>query len=111
MNQCKHCCLDNIRIAFAFTVCKGLCKEKHFPKIQDYYGSGWVGPGLTRNFVFVGKSSQNSSKPALIFWSSILCILLYTCTLIVVSYYDLSVLSMSVTGFQNKNWMVGGWVG
>ena len=23
--------------------------KKKIPKIQDYYGSGWVGPGLTRN--------------------------------------------------------------
>ena len=30
----------------------------------------------------------------------------------VVSYYDVSVLSMSVMGFQKKVWMgVGGWVG
>ena len=29
---------------------KGLGKEFFFPKIRDYYGSGWVGPGLTRNF-------------------------------------------------------------
>ena len=28
-----------------------LCKEEKIPKIQDYYGSGWVGSGLTRNFV------------------------------------------------------------
>ena len=27
---------------------KGLCKDKNIPKIRDYYGSGWVGPGLTR---------------------------------------------------------------
>ena len=26
-------------------------------------------------------------------------------------YYDLSVLSMSVMGFQKKVWMGGGWVG
>ena len=29
----------------------------------------------------------------------------------VVGYYDLSVLSMSVMGFQKKVWMEGGWVG
>ena len=43
------------------------------PKIRDYYGSGWVGSGLTRDF-FVGKSSQNSRKPVVIFWSSIPCV-------------------------------------
>ena len=35
-------------------------------KIQK---SGWVGPGLTRNFL-CGKSYQNSPKPVLIFWST-----------------------------------------
>ena len=48
---------------------KGLCKEFCSPNIREYYGSGWVSPGLTLNFL--GKSSQNSSKPVLIFWSSI----------------------------------------
>ena len=71
-----------------------------------------VGPGLTRIFFVFGKSSQNSSKPVLIFWSSIPCVLcLYIqCTLLkVVSYYDLSVLSMSVIGFQKKKFGWG-WV-
>ena len=70
-----------------------------------------MGPGLTR-FFFFGESSQNCSKPVLIFWSSIQCVFcLYTGTLLkVVNYYDLSSLSMSVMGFQ-KVWMVGGWVG
>ena len=69
-----------------------------------------VGPGLTRNFVVVGKSSQNSFKPVQIFWSSIpLCILSVYTLLKLVSYYDLSVLSMSVMGFQKKlGWGVGG---
>ena len=44
---------------------KGISKEFFSPKIRDFYGSGWVGPGLTRNFF--GKSSQNSPKPVLIF--------------------------------------------
>ena len=40
-----------------------------------------------------------------------MCIL-FVCTLAkVVGYYDLSVLSMSVMGFQKKVWMGGGWVG
>ena len=66
---------------------------------------GWV--QSYSDFFF--KSSQNSSKPVLIFWSSIPYLSLYTCTLIkVVSYYDLSVLSMSVMGFQKKLDGVGG---
>ena len=67
---------------------------------------GWVQVSLG---IFLGKSSQNSSKPVQIFGSSIP----YVYTLLkVVSYYDLSVLSMSVIGLQKKVWMgwVGGWV-
>ena len=68
-----------------------------------------MGPGLTQNFSF-GKSSQNSPKPVVIFWSSIpLCILSVHPLLKVVGYYDFSVLSMSVMGFQKKS--LGGWVG
>ena len=43
---------------------------------------------------FLGKSSQNSPKPVLIFWSSIPCVfyLYVQCTLLkVVGYSDLSV--------------------
>ena len=60
---------------------------------------------------FFGKSSQNSPKPVLNFWSSIPGVFcLYITLLKVVGYYDLSVLSMSVMGFQKKVWMgVGGW--
>ena len=67
------------------------------------------GPCLTRNFFLFGKSSQNSPKPGLIFWSSIPCVnILSVYTLLkVVGYYDLSVLSMSVMGFQRKS--LGGW--
>ena len=38
-----------------------------------------------------------------------MCIMSVYTLLKVVGYYDLSVLSMSVMGFQ-KNWMGGGWV-
>ena len=66
-----------------------------------------MGPGLTR--IFFGKLSQNSSKPVQIFWSSIPYVFCLYTLLKVVSYYDLSVLSMSVMGFQKKfGW---GWVG
>ena len=50
-------------------------------------------------------------KPVLMFWSSILCVfcLHKHCTLLkVVGYYDLSVLSMSVMGFQKKKCGRGG---
>ena len=57
---------------------------------------------------------ENRPKIALnqlIFWSSIPCVFCLYTLLKVVSYYDLSVLSMSVMGFQKKEvWMgVGGW--
>ena len=38
-----------------------------------------------------------------------MCILSVYTLLKVVGYYDLSVLSISVMGFQNKIWGVGGW--
>ena len=70
-----------------------------------------VCPGLTLNFFFFGKSSQNSPKPVLIFWSSIPCVFCLYTLLKFVGYYDLSVLSMSVMVFLEKKfgWGVGGW--
>ena len=62
-------------------------------------------------FFFFGKSSQNSPKPVLIFWSSIPCVFCLHTLLKVVGYYDLSVLSMSVMCFQKKKGLDGGWVG
>ena len=69
-----------------------------------------MGPDLTRNFFF--KSSQNSHKPVLIFWSSIglPCVFCLYTVLKVVGYYDLSVLSMLVMGFHKKS-LDEGWVG
>ena len=68
---------------------------------------GWV--QVSHGIFFCGKSSQNSPKPVLIFWSSIPCVFcLYIgpTLLKVVGYYDWSVLSMSVMGFQQKKF---GW--
>ena len=59
-------------------------------------------------FFVCGKSSQNSPKPVLIFWSSLPCIFCLYTLLKVVGYYDLSVLSMSVMGFQKTKKF--GWV-
>ena len=70
----------------------------------------WVG-GSRSHSAFFFKSSQNGSKPVLIFWSSIPYVFCLYTLLKVVSYYDLSVLSMSVMGFQKKVLMGGGWVG
>ena len=72
-------------------------------------GGWWGGSRFHSECFFGGKSSQNSPKPALIFWSSIPCVSWIYITKKVVGYYDLSVLSMSVMGFQKK---IGcGWVG
>ena len=86
---------------------RGFAKKKN-PIIRDYYGNGWVGPGLTR--IFFWKIVLNIPKPC---WSSIPCVpLCMLSTLLkVVGYCDLSVLSMSVMGFQKKVWMEVGWVG
>ena len=61
--------------------------------------------------IFFFKSSQNCSKPLLIFWSSIQYVFCLYTLLKVVNYYDIRVLSMSVMGLQKKEvWMgVGGW--
>ena len=59
-------------------------------------------------FFGVGKSSQISPKPVLICWSSIpcvFCLYIQPCRstfLKRVGYYDLSVLPLSVMGFQNN---------
>ena len=55
-------------------------------KVAQLKSFGW-------NFFVVGKLSQNSHKPVLIFWSSIPCVSVYSvCTLLkVVGYYDFSV--------------------
>ena len=92
---------------------KGLCKEKKFQKSEITMGRWWVQVSLG---IFFWKSSQNSSKQVLILWSSIpcICILSVYTLLKVVSYYDWSVLSMSVMGFKKKyGWGagMGGWVG
>ena len=60
----------------------------------------WVGGSRSHSEFFFGNSSPNTSKTVLIFWSRISCVFcLYT---LFKSYYDLSVLSMSVMGFQKK---------
>ena len=42
-------------ISRTIKMCLGALQRKKNPKIRDYYGSGWVGPGLTRNVVCVWK--------------------------------------------------------
>ena len=58
----------------------------------------------------IRKSSTNSPILILIFCGGIPCVFCLYTLLKVVSHYDLKVLSMSVTGFNKKNW-IWGWVG
>ena len=75
---------------------------KTIPKIRINYGSGWVGSGFTRKKI-IGKSSENIPLLVLILWGSIQCLFVHLHTLLkVISHYDLSVVSMSVMGFQKK---------
>ena len=74
---------------------RGLCKEKNSKTPRLIWK--WVGGSRSHSEFFWGKSYKNSPKPVLIFWSRVFCTLLK-----VVGCYDLSVLSMSVMGFQKK---------
>ena len=85
---------------------KGLCKENNSKNPRLLWK--WVVSGLTRIFL-CGKSSQNSPKAVLIFWSSTPCVLCLYTLLKVVGYYDMSVVSMPGMGFQKKVWMGVGW--
>ena len=62
---------------------------------------------------FILNRPKIGRKRVLIFWSSIpcvFCLYIIQCTLLkVVSYYDLSVLSMSVMGFKKVCKGRGGW--
>ena len=88
---------------------RGFANKTKFQKSEiTMEVGGWVGQGLTLKFFF-GKSSQNSSKPVLIFWSSIPCVLcLY------IHCYKLLVIMIRVSfhvnnGFPKKKvWMGGG---
>ena len=70
-----------------------------------------VGGWVQVSPVFFLKTSQNCSKPVLIFWSSIQCVFCLYTLLKVVNDYDLNVLSMSVMGFQKRRSLDGvdGW--
>ena len=68
-----------------------------------------MGPGLTLNFVLL----ENHLKIALNqywYFGVVYNVCINYTLLKVVNYYDLSVMSMSVLGFQKKDWMGCGWV-
>ena len=100
---------DTVRISTvkkgAHILCLGTCKVM-FPQKSELTMEvgGW---GQVSLGIFFWKSSQNSPKPVLIFWNSIpyVCIMPVYTLLKVISYHDLSVLSMSVMGFQKRNFV------
>ena len=102
-----------------FTVASHLWDlQRLFPPKNSRLLWKWVGGSRSHSEFVFEKSSQNSPKPVLavlIFWSSraytmcILSVCLHS-LLKVVGYYDLSVLSMLVMGFQ-KSLDGGGRVG
>ena len=72
------------------TVAKGLCKVLFLFLIQDNFGSGWVGPGLTwkkKKLKIILKQSYTSLLVP-IFWGNITYMSIrFVCTLLkVVSY-------------------------
>ena len=67
-------------------VSKGLCKVNlSSSKIWVYYGSGWVGPGLTRGKKLLENRPKICPIPVLIIWSSMVCPVYSVCIYIVKS--------------------------
>ena len=62
-------------------------------------------------FFWGGNRPKIALKPVLISWSSVPCVFCLYTLLKVVGYYDVSVLSMSVMGFQQQQKFGWGWVG
>ena len=103
---------QNVSSVTSLSSPRGFAKLKQIVKIRDNFGSGWVGPGLTRNCFFF---LENRPKIALNQWkyllSSIPCVsCLYICIAKVVGYYDLSCSVHVSDGFPEKS-LDGGWVG
>ena len=67
-NRWSRTCIQRSETQLVTDTGQGALQRIFFSKNRDYYGSGWVGPGLLRIFFF--KSSQNSPKPVLIFWTT-----------------------------------------
>ena len=79
---------------------KGLCKVKKNQKIRVNYGSGLVGPGLTREKILENRPKIDTSRPTCTdileyCRPSMFSVFIHRSVYIeVVSYYDLSVLSI-----------------
>ena len=113
--QVKLFCVAILTNALSFRMLayarrKRLCKGISPKKIRVYHVSGWVGPGFV-----VESHPKIALNSILIFWRSIPCVFCWNIHLLkAVTYYGLSVLSMLVMGFQEKQFgwgWVGGWVG
>ena len=104
----------NISLQVSHVCWGGLCKvNKNSQKNEITMDvGGWVGPGVTRNFCCRWKIiSKYWYTSTYIVWTYTMWILCVNRIIKVVSHYDLSVLSTSVMGFQNKVWIwvcVGG---
>ena len=93
-------------ISWSCNLAWGICKVNILENSElTMEVGGWVQVSLGKTII--GKSSQNSSILVLIYWST-MCILFVYTLLKIVSYYDLSVLSMSAMGLK-KVCIGGGW--
>ena len=87
---------------------KGLCTERKNSKKTRLLWK-WVGGSRSHSeFVFFGKSSQNSPKPVLIFWSNIPCeFCLYiakSCWLLLLLYIIVSYIQLSLLEPCSGQW-------
>ena len=85
----------------------GVLQRKKFKKSEiTMEVGGWVQVSLK---FFSGKSSQNSPKPVVIFWSSIPCVFcLYMCIAKSCWLLRFECSAHVSDGFKKKVWMVGG---
>ena len=84
-------------LALIKIVLLGAFQSNKIPKIRVNYGRGW-------------SDSGGGGGGVLTCWSSISCVFCLYTLLKGVSHYELTVLSMSVMGFQKKfGWGVGRW--
>ena len=95
----RYTCKMKLKTEYIFASSYGALQRETIQKIRDNFGSGC--PCLILTKIIIGKSSQNGPILTLIFRGSISCV--FSGTLLkIVSLYDLSVLPISVVGFQKR---------
>ena len=94
------CFWDKLRFPDSCGSRYGLCKLK-ISEINMEVGEAHT--GLTWKKILNGKSSENSLILVVLIFGVVYHV--HFTLLKVVSHYDLSVLSMSVMGFQKANWI------